>query len=314
MLRILFFLMVTAILALADAPVLQTGQTLSYDTDGNVVPYGSIKDDGYYRAGVVRSYSRDGDIVIDNVTGLEWQDNESIYKPWVTQDNYDAGLYYDTSGDTATTYCTTLLLNNGGWRLPYIEELETLLDYSQRNPTAVEGIFNYIAATYWSSTTVAHEVSFAWYVHFNYGFPGTHSKGYNNYVRCVRGEPLIPPNLSRSGEIVTDSATGLQWQDNSAAGSLLSAWNTAINYCENTLTLGGHNDWRLPNINELLSIVDFSLHNPALNIFVFQNHISNYYWSSTTSIFGNSDAWGVSFIHDTWYYDAKHTDRYVRCV
>lgn len=93
------------ILSLADGPVLKTGQTLSYDESGIIVSNGSVKDDGYYQAGVARSYSRDGDIVIDNTTGLQWQDTESVQKQWLTQDNYDDGNCSDTSGDTATTYC-----------------------------------------------------------------------------------------------------------------------------------------------------------------------------------------------------------------
>ena len=83
MLRILILLVVSALLALADGPVLQTGQVKSYDGGGNVVAYSSIKDDGYYRAGKARSYSRSGHIVIDNTTGLQWQDNESIQKPFL---------------------------------------------------------------------------------------------------------------------------------------------------------------------------------------------------------------------------------------
>ncbi len=36
-------------------PLLKTGQTLSYDSNGNVVTDGSIKDDGYYQRGATRS-------------------------------------------------------------------------------------------------------------------------------------------------------------------------------------------------------------------------------------------------------------------
>ena len=111
MLRILFFLMAGVLLVLADGLVLQTGQTKSYNADGDVVPYGSVKDDGYYRAGKVRSYNRIGDLVVDNVTGLQWQDNiESVMKPWE-----------ESGGDTAANYCTTLSLDgHTDWRLPGI--------------------------------------------------------------------------------------------------------------------------------------------------------------------------------------------------
>ncbi len=55
----------------------KTGQTKSYDTDGNEVTDGSIKDDGFYQKGVDPSYTRDDvkEIVIDHITGLQWQDD-----------------------------------------------------------------------------------------------------------------------------------------------------------------------------------------------------------------------------------------------
>ncbi|MCB4753088.1 MAG: DUF1566 domain-containing protein [Sulfurovum sp.] len=63
-------------------------------------------------------------------------------------------------------------------------------------------------------------------------------------------------SLSRdaSTSVVTDSITGLQWQDNNTTSN---DFPGAIQYCED-LTLAGKSDWRLPNINELNSIFDFS--------------------------------------------------------
>jgi len=54
--------------------------------------------------------------------------------------------------------------------------------------------------------------------------------------------------------IVTDNYTQLVWQDNERQELTLP---DAIEYCE-ALSLGGHDDWRLPNINELFSIVDYT--------------------------------------------------------
>ena len=316
MLRIVILIVVTVLLALADGPVLQTGQTKSYNANGDVVPYGSIKDDGYYRAGRVRSYSHSGDVVIDNATGLAWQDNESIQKKWT-----------EASGDTAAAYCSNLYLyyNNNynlDWRLPSIEEIQTLVDYSQVIPSATEGIFQHIfwdSYYYWSSTTDAYYTGSAWIVYFYNGYSYYNSKTYNNYVRCVRGGQLTPSNLSRNNmtEIVTDSATGLQWQDNAIVKSTERSWIDAINYCENTLILGGYSDWRLPNANELLSIADYSRSEPAINNSVFVNTsstFSNYYWSSTTYANGTDSAWYVYFNYGSSNYYYKTGNYYVRCV
>ena len=121
-------------------------------------------------------------------------------------------------------------------------------------------------------------------------------------------------NFSRDDtkEIVTDGDTCLQWQDNADAKTVRKTWSEAIEYCEN-LSLGGYDDWRLPNINELRSIVDYTRFNPAMNP-TFQNVVSSAYWSSTTDASGSSNAWYVSFYdgHDVWR--GKSVSVYVRCV
>jgi len=122
-------------------------------------------------------------------------------------------------------------------------------------------------------------------------------------------------DFSRSGGVVTDSATSLQWQDDYSdnGGSIkTTSWTTAIDYCE-ALSLGGHTDWRLPNKNELLSIVDYGTYNPAISP-IFQNTSSNFYWSSTTNANYASDAWVVFFYTGYTGDSAKADTLYVRCV
>jgi len=112
--------------------------------------------------------------------------------------------------------------------------------------------------------------------------------------------------------VVTDSLTKLQWQDD-AIGTKAS-WKMAIDRCE-ALTLGGYSDWRLPNKNELISIVDTSKSNPSISK-AFINTKSNYYWSSTTSIFANDTnrAHHVVFYGGTTDNLSKSNQLYVRCV
>ena len=113
-------------------------------------------------------------------------------------------------------------------------------------------------------------------------------------------------------EVVIDNATNLIWQDNSDAKTIKKNWKEAINYCEN-LTLGGYSDWYLPNINQLYSIADKTKYKPAIDP-TFQNVVSNYCWSSTTSASGSSNACYVNFGCGNGSWDDKSSYYYVRCV
>jgi len=113
-------------------------------------------------------------------------------------------------------------------------------------------------------------------------------------------------------EVVIDSAANLMWQDDSDAKTVTKTWEDAIDYCE-TLTLGGFDDWHLPNRNELKSIVDYSRVNPAIDP-TFRNVVSTGYWSSTTVAGHASAAWLVRFNGGGDYWGAKTDMWYVRCV
>jgi len=129
------------------------------------------------------------------------------------------------------------------------------------------------------------------------------------------GLSLLSAELTRDETtgIVNDNATGLEWQDNNI--SSLTTWENAIESCEN-LTLGGKSDWRLPNINELKSIVDRSKVDPAIRD-GFEKTSSNFYWSSTTSKENKNEAWIVNFGYgyvSLTFKPAVLATLYVRCV
>lgn len=64
----------------------------------------------------------------------------------------------------------------------------------------------------------------------------------------------------------------------------------ALNICGET-----NNDWRLPNYQELLSIVNYNGTNPAIDVIYFPNSGNSLaYWSSTPYYLGTS-AWHVNF-------------------
>lgn len=124
------------------------------------------------------------------------------------------------------------------------------------------------------------------------------------------GLSLLQADFTKTGDIVKDSVSKLEWQDD-AVGST-TTWQSAIDRCE-ALSLGGYSDWRLPNINELKSIVDRSKVFPAI-VNGFENVSSNDYWSSTTYEDSKGTAWIVSFGGGDVGSYGKGDNNYVRCV
>jgi len=137
-------------------------------------------------------YLRDAskDVVLDVSTNLMWQDDaaaSTVTKQWLTTANYNASDWFDTSGDTATTYCENLTLGGySDWYLPSKEELAGIVKSTVNNPS-ISGVFQHTASNgYWSSTTNANYSFPAWIVYFDDGSQYSNSKSYNGYVRCVR--------------------------------------------------------------------------------------------------------------------------------
>ena len=118
--------------------------------------------------------------------------------------------------------------------------------------------------------------------------------------------------------IVIDTTTGLMWDDdylNVKREPI--TWQNAISFCD-SLTIDSHSDWRLPNINELISITDNSTHDPALNS-NFKYVASDQYWSSTTSYALSTpdykQVWLIDFNTSQTISSGNKSDiRYYRCV
>jgi hypothetical protein len=91
--------------------------------------------------------------------------------------------------------------------------------------------------------------------------------------------------------IVRDNLTGLIWQRKGI--SQVYSFFQVMDHIKSFNLEGRH--WRLPTIEELLSIVDYSIYKPAINSFVFPNTPSEYFWSSTSLADNKECIWTVNF-------------------
>jgi len=114
------------------------------------------------------------------------------------------------------------------------------------------------------------------------------------WQRCSLGQ-------SWDGVNCTGEATNFTWKQALAAGA------------QNTLA--GFSDWRLPNKNELTSIVEYRCSDPAINNQAFPNTPSNGYWSSSPYASYSDNAWSVDFGNGTvGNYGNENDYRHVRLV
>jgi hypothetical protein len=126
---------------------------------------------------------------------------------------------------------------------------------------------------------------------------------------CPPGNPLVTP-MTRfvvttpvAGQtVVTDQVTGLVWKPCSEGQSGATCmgpaaqddWQGALARA-NDATHAGFDDWRLPNREELLSIIETGCFNPAINTTAFPSTEAQTYWSSTTEAANPIAAWVVNF-------------------
>ena len=112
------------------------------------------------------------------------------------------------------------------------------------------------------------------------------------------------PYIDNGNGTQTDAATGLTWMRCSIGQTWTGAacGGTANTYTwdqakalTGTVSFAGQSDWRLPNIRELQSIVDYTAASPQINTSVFPQTPAAYFWSSSIYAGNAAQTWHVRF-------------------
>ena len=261
-----------------------TGYTKCYSSSGEITCTAEDEDffgqDAYYaskgtcapqRYTIQTSFTGEK-VVKDNNTGVMWQSTS-------TSDKFD---WYH-----AIAYCADLeYAGYDDWRLPTLRELASIMDFGGDSYAINRTYFPvlYIGRT-WTSKQIFSDSTRAWDISFTTGELERALKSETYYVKCIRGESLsenssFTVSAINEKNIVTDNETGLIWQGSASESTV--TWQQALEYCENS-EYAGYTDWRLPNINELLSILNFEKRYSATD---FPTSIpSNYFWTSSRHYF-----------------------------
>ncbi|MDC7223202.1 MAG: DUF1566 domain-containing protein [Spirochaetales bacterium] len=318
-----------------------TMQTTFYDADGNEIDEPEEGEDFYGQdaqyTGTQPSFTDNGDgTVTDQNSGLMWQQVPD---------------FEQYSFDDAETYAEELTV--GGytdWRLPTVTELYSIIDFrgeivmgdaDSSTPYIDTDYFyhEYVSDPYigqfWSSTLYElgplqdSGIEGAFGVNFGDGHIKCYETGYyydsdepcfcpGNFIRCVRGTENVygVSDFTDNGDgTVSDNGTGLMWM--SSDDETTRDWETALSYAD-TSEYAGYTDWRLPNVKELQSLVDYDSDDwPAIDEDYFtlsgedSTDDATWLWSSTTHgdnknyacyvCFGR--AWSKENSSATEYYD-----------
>lgn len=290
------------------------------------------------------SYTDNGNgTITDNVTGLMWQKSADMNNNGDI--DYADKMSYHEAVAAADTFS---LAGYNDWRLPTIKELYSLIMFSGVDPSGWNGTntdlltpfintnyfdFGYgdtgageriIDAQFVTSTLYVSTTMMGAETMFGVNFADGRIKGYpigpmpgqteekQFYVYYVRGNSNYGINdfAGNGDSTITDNASGLMWTKNDNGTGL--NWEEALDFVQqkNAGNYLGYNDWRLPNVKELQSIVDYSRSpqttnsaaiDPVFNCSSITDEGGNtnypFYWSGTThaNMMNGGNAAYVSF-------------------
>ena len=307
----------------------------------------AANDDGSLQKGVAwpsPRFTDNGDgTITDHLTGLMWEQTPSL--SGTLTENFTQAADSSFAGYT-------------DWRLPNINELRSLANFGQGTSFLwlnSQGFIGIGATTFYrSSSANAFDTDYSYLMFFDEG--NSQGSGYQGNasatttvlmvrtgttgtisLRKTGQNAVIYPNddgatqlgvawpdprfLDNGDGTITDMLTGLMWDSSTDVLGTSLNWEDALDYAKNS-NVGGYTDWRLPNINELVSLIDYSQSDIAAWLISKGFNVPlGEYMSSTTSPFINTNIVTVmitqfnsSFNVINGYGWSKSTSRTFICV
>jgi hypothetical protein len=322
-----------------------TGQKYCYDARGAVISCNGTGQDGDVRSGIGlpsgRFSKNDDDTITDNLTGLMWDINAQRYDRRIWRLAISAVESHNNSGTTPGGY--------SDWRIPNIRELRSLISWSASDPVTWLQEQGFLVGndqddfSYWTSTTVAENNAKSWKIDVSANcieqqYKSIDTGGFIWTVRSVTpsdGIILLPRSgqgisflagddgdvlsgalwpderfIDNENETITDLLTGLIWMRNPPEEEV--SWSEALRYA-NELDFGGHRDWRLPNANEIESLINYGAPDDGAWLYTagFADTLSGWFWTSTSYNLDPVDAYIVNMDNGGMFMDYKANSYHV---
>lgn len=133
----------------------------------------------------VRYIFNDDGTVVDTVTQLVWK----RCSEGLSGKNCESGKASTlTWTEAVTVAATSKFSGKNDWRVPTIQELDSIVEYRCTMPAVNAEVFPAtLISNYWSSSHFAGYPNGSWNINFNDGSHETCNKNWNLYLRLVRG-------------------------------------------------------------------------------------------------------------------------------